>query len=300
MKFGFTFTNYNNSRLSIQAANSIASNRGDCDYEIVLVDNASSKEEREILAAPGALPPHCSVLWNKSNVGYFDGLNIGMAALHERVPQYDAIIIGNNDLVFESAFFDGLKRRSDILARESVVSPDIITIDGEHQNPHVIHGVSRFRELVWDLYYWNIILSKLIGWAALKGRSLFARKDHHAYAEEGHIYQGYGACYILTPRFFKVYGHLWSPGFLMGEEFYLARQLSSHGEQMYYTPDIPVHHHDHATMSKLPSRQLWEITRQYHMIYRFFINPYRLLMDNGKTPEEYDKFSEAKNLKGHF
>lgn len=289
MKIGFTFTNYNNSRLSIQAAQSIAANHGDCDYEIVLVDNASTDEERLILSATSALPEHCTVLWSASNVGYFDGLNLGIVALHKLASQYDVIVIGNNDLVFEPKFFEGLKRHAEVLAKQSVVSPNIITLDNQHQNPHVIGGVSRLRELVWDLYFSNFMLSQLIGRAAQLARSLVARKDHYAHAIEGPIYQGYGACYILTPNFFRKYRSLWSPGFLMGEEFYLARQLAAGGEKMYYVPDISVRHHDHATVSKLPSLRLWEMTRQYHRIYRFFINPYRLSMDSGKTPADFEQ-----------
>lgn len=297
MKIGFTFTNYNNSRLSIQAAQSIAKNNRGCDYQIVLVDNASTEEERHILAAPGVLPPHCKVLWNPQNVGYFDGLNLGIAALREQNANYDAIVIGNNDLVFESAFFEGMKRRIEVFARHSVVSPNIITLDDEHQNPHVISDVSRFRELVWDLYFSSFWLSQLIGWAARLARSLVGRQDHHAHAHEGFIYQGYGACYILTPRFFQNYRQLWSPGFVMGEEFYLARQLASRGERMYYVPDISVRHHDHATVDKLPSRRLWEMTRQYHAIYRFFVSPYRVTMDNGRTPADFDLSMEKRPFK---
>lgn len=298
MKIGFAFTNYNNSRLSIQLAQSIAANHGDCDYEIVLVDNASTDEERSILAAPGVLPPNCTVLWNESNVGYFEGLNLGMAALKDQKYQnrdYDAIVIGNNDLVFERAFFEGMRRRTETLSRHSVVSPDIITLDNEHQNPHVIRGISRFRELIWDIYFSSFRLSQLIGWTARQARSIVSRKDHHAHANEGPIYQGYGACYIMTPRFFQIYGRLWSPGFVMGEEFYLARQLAASDEQIYYVPDIPVRHHDHATVGKLPSRRLWEMTRQYHRIYRFFVSPYRVKMDNGKTPADFDSSVYMKN-----
>lgn len=295
MKIGFTFTNYNNSRLSIQAVQSIAAYHGDCEYEIVLVDNASSEEERSILAAPNVLPPRCRVLWNECNVGYFEGLNMGIIALQDCSSDYDAIVVGNNDLVFESDFFEGMKRRKETFVNQSVVSPDITTLDDAHQNPHVISGVSRFREIIWDLYFTSFRLSQLIGWVARLTRSLIGRKDHHAYSHEGPIYQGYGACYILTPRFFQHYGLLWSPGFVMGEEFYLARQLAAHGEQMYYVPDIPVRHHDHATVAKLPSRSLWEMTRQYHRIYRFFVSPYRAKMDNGKTPSDFDSSVSKKN-----
>jgi GT2 family glycosyltransferase len=287
MRIGFTFTNYNNSELSIQAAHSIAASHGDCEYDIVLVDNASTDQQCRVLGAPGALPEGCSVVWNAENVGYFNGLNIGIAALR-RNGAYDAIVIGNNDLVFEPSFFTALKDARAAMDRHSVLSPNIITLDNVPQNPHVIGDISRFREIVWDLYFSNFALSRVIGWAARAAGSLVSRKDFEHHAAEGPIYQGYGACYILTARFFERYGSLWSPGFVMGEEFYLARQLQARGERMYYLPSITVHHHDHATVAKLPSRKLWEMTRQYHRIYRFFVNPYRLRMDNQKTPSDYE------------
>jgi GT2 family glycosyltransferase len=289
MKIGFTFTNYNNSALSIQAAQSIAANHGDCAYEIVLVDNASTEAERRILAAPGVLPAHCRVIWNPTNVGYFDGLNLGIDALRETMPDADAIVIGNNDLVFEPVFFAGIARAAPAASTHAILSPNIVTLDGVHQNPHVLGGVSRFREIVWDLYFSSFTLSRLISWAARMAGSLVTRKDFEHHAEEGPIDQGYGACYLLTPRFFERYGRLWSPGFVMGEEFYLQRQLQAGGERMYYLPAITVRHHDHATIAKLPSRRLWEMTRQYHRIYRFFVSPYRVRMDNRKTPADFDR-----------
>lgn len=289
MKIGFTFTNYNNSALSIQAARSIAEHHGEHAYELVLVDNASTEQERRILAEPGALPPGCRVIWNPTNVGYFDGLNLGIAALRESMPDADAIVIGNNDLVFDADFFAGMAQSAPARSPHAVLSPNIVTLDGVHQNPHVIGDIGRFREVVWDLYFSNFALSRLILWAARAAGSLVARKDHEHHGEAGPIYQGYGACYILTPCFFERYGALWSPGFVMGEEFYLARQLKAGGEQMYYEPRIAVQHHDHATIAKVPSRKLWDMTREYHRIYRFFVSPYRTRMDNEKTPSDYER-----------
>ena len=86
--------------------------------------------------------------------------------------------------------------------------------------------------------------------------------------KSGDIYQGYGACYILTKKFFRSYDSLWSPGFLMGEEFYLAVQLEEIGEKMYYMHDLKVLHHDHASVSNLPSITLWGFAREAHSIYR--------------------------------
>lgn len=299
MKVGFIFTNYNNSILSVQLAQSIAASHGECQYEIIFVDNNSIESERIILGEPGALPSHCSVIWNSVNVGYFDGLNIGISEFLGREVHYDAIIIGNNDLIFDDTFFSALKNEQIILDTYRVISPDILTLDGIHQNPHVISNIGRFREFVWDLYYSNYIISRIVNLLAIVLRRFTARKDFIQHGREGLIAQGYGACYIMTPGFFEKYGKLWSPGFLMGEEFYLERQLYGGGDRMYYTPKFKVVHFDHATVSKLQSRRLWEMSRQYHRIYRFFISPYRLLMDNGKTSSDFDSSAKAKNTNDH-
>jgi hypothetical protein len=74
----------------------------------------------------------------------------------------------------------------------------------------------------------------------------------------------------------------------MGEEFQLSRQLKSHGDKMFYCSDILVYHHDHATVSKIPSKLLWSYAKDAHKIYRFFVSPYRFKMDNNKIINDYE------------
>ena len=86
--------------------------------------------------------------------------------------------------------------------------------------------------------------------------------------------------------FFLHFDEFWSPNFLMGEEFFLSKQLESKGFQFFYYPGIVVHHHDHATVSKIPSKKLWIYSREYHRIYRKFVSPYRIKMDNARNFNE--------------
>lgn len=277
---GFVFTNFNNTRYTIQALQSIFGAAGHERCFAVVVDNKSIDSEVQLLAEARAVSGSVHVIENPTNVGYFPGLNIGIDYLRNRFPAMDLMVIGNNDLVFPSDFVASLDRNAGVLERYPVVCPDLLTLDGVHQNPHVLDKVSRFREIVWDLYFSNYFLAVLIKKAAAATRGLTERKDYETYREAGLIYQGYGACYILTRRFFDEIGTLWAPTFLMGEEFYLSKQLESIGHRFYYEPSISVQHHDHATVSKIPSKKLWEYTREYHQVYRRFIHPYRVTMDN--------------------
>ena len=149
-----------------------------------------------------------------------------------------------------------------------VISPDLVTLDGVHQNPHVINKISKRREIIYDLYYSNYFLSILIGFAAIISKRFTGRSDNKQFEIARTIEQGYGACYILGPLFFEHFSLLFAPTFLMGEEFFLSKQLEKKGFKVFYEPKIKVNHHDHATMGKLPSRKLWKISSDSHKIYR--------------------------------
>lgn len=290
---GFVFTNFNNTSLTIQAVKSIRENAGESDYNIVVVDNCSSEDEVKLLQEIDGVYNNVHVVYNADNVGYFKGLNIGVNLLREKEEDFDYIVIGNNDLVFSSSFFTKLNNSAEQLNDYPVISPNIITLDGVHQNPHVIGDISRFREIVWDLYFSSYWLSVLISYVAEKGRRFLERKDYQSSDSPMLISQGYGACYILTKKFFKHFDKLWSPNFLMGEEFFLSKQLESQGFRFYYYPEITVQHHDHATVSLIPSKKLWLYSREYHKVYRKFISPYRLKMNNNKNYFEIELDNES-------
>ena len=275
---GFVFTNYNNSQFTIQALQSIFASPAVGRCFVVVVDNCSTNEEVKVLLEAKSLHANIRIVENRHNVGYFRGLNVGIEYLRSRFSNLSTIVVGNNDLVFPVDFIGLLDRNKHLFEKYPVISPDIVTLDGVHQNPHVIMGTSRFREFVWDAYFSNYYLARAISRISAVTRRLTERKDYHTHKISQPIYQGYGACYILTKCFFGNFELLWAPTFLMGEEFFLAKQIESKGYRVFYEPDILVRHHDHAAVSKLPSRKLWEITKRYHKIYRKFITPYKVKM----------------------
>lgn len=272
MTYGYICTNYNNSRFTREAVLSLAARNR---FYSVVVDNASRHESVAELQDFAAGRPDVELLLNDANLGYFRGLNAGIRRLREVRPDIDTMVIGNNDLVFPPDFADELDRNSDTFQQHAVVSPNITTLDGEPQNPHVIHGVSKMRELVYDLYFANYTLARMIRWAAGATRRFTRRADEFQNEIARPIYQGHGSCYILTPVFFRHFAELWAPTFLMGEEFFLSKQLSDKGMQVYYEPSIHLQHHCHASIASLPSRKMWEIAREAHREYRKYVKIFR-------------------------
>lgn len=262
----FVATNYNNSHFSTLYVKSIME-LSCSDYHIIIVDNCSNDDERKKLESLNVFP-NVTIIYNEVNSGYFPGLNIGIEYARKEIVKIDYYVIGNNDIVIENDFISSLRAKKYIVDSYPVVSPNIVTVDGIYQNPHVIKNISKIREFIYDLYHFNYQLAKLIVWLAKLTKGITDRKDElqHEVAQE--IYQGYGACYILTPKFFELFDQLSAPTFLMYEEFFLAKQLESKGFKTYYEPSIKVIHHCHASTGMLPGKFRWQLSKNAHKEYR--------------------------------
>ena len=267
MKIGYVCTNYNNTAYTREAVRSLVNNEGH-QFRIVVVDNNSDQANVEALKDLSGEFREVELILNQVNVGYFKGLNQGIKRLRAEQPDFNFIVVGNNDLVFPRDFADSLCRSLSLFEKYPVVSPDIVTLDGVHQNPQVIRGISKFREFMYDLYHANYYVAMAIRKIARLTQSFTDRPDesHHDTAQE--IRQGHGSCYILGPVFFRHFEELWSPIFLMREEFFFAKQLREKGLSFYYEPSIKVQHCWHAATGKFASRQTWEFERDSHRIRR--------------------------------
>ena len=270
MKISYVCTNYNNSSYTTAAVASLMKNQGH-DIRVYVVDNASRQEEVAILHGLAQQNPAVRVIANPDNVGYFAGLNLGLIAARQEVPDVAWIVAGNNDLEFPADFCDRIAREQVQYREHSVISPDIVTLDGEHQNPHVISGISPLREFFYDLYYANYYLGRLIYKAAKLFPRATRRGDEDQWRTARPIYQGHGSCYLLTPKFFAQFETFWAPTFMMSEELFLSLQLKKVGEQVYYSPAISVTHHWHGSLQDVPSRRRWNMARDAHREYRKYV-----------------------------
>ena len=156
---------------------------------------------------------------------------------------------------------------------------------------------SRLREILWDIYYSNYLfawtLKKLSNFISY----LYPKYKDCDYKYKGYIYQGYGACYVLTKTFFNSFKKLWAPCFLDGEEFHLAMQLEVIDQKMYYWPSLKVLHKDHASTSKIPGKLYWNYSRESFNLYRKFVIPYRYKMRKRITPYLVDPSFEREVCK---
>lgn len=264
---GIVTINYNNARFTRKLLESVSRAHGAENVTVVVVDNASSDDDRTQLVQIETDFPRAIFIYEDVNHGYFKGLNVGLAALRNVLEAPSAVVICNNDIEFCNSFFGALNGSDRLLENHPVIAPRIVTPSGREQNPHVIRPISQARVLVWKIYYSNYSVARVIFWLARRSAPITARRDYRQYKVAQKIEQGYGACYILTRDFFRHYDELWAPTFLMGEEYFLSCQLKAVGKSVYYEPSVCVVHQDHATMGMLPNKKVWEISRESFQVY---------------------------------
>jgi GT2 family glycosyltransferase len=266
-------TNYNNTSDTVAAVASLESQIGGYKVLAIVIDNASAEADREELKeleASHALG--IKVIYNEKNIGYFSGLNLGLQFLHEIgiLDQLRFVVVGNNDLMFPENFVDAVLR-SDSLSKYPVVSPDILTLTGDHQNPHVVSRISKLREMIYTVYYSSYFLSILIKKLSDVTNRFSDRKDESQHGRSQEIYQGYGACYLLSRSFFDEFRLLDSPTFMMFEEFFLSLQLKRKGYSIFYDSTISITHRVSGSVGKISGRRKWQLAHQSFREYRKYI-----------------------------
>ncbi len=269
MKLFFVIVNYNGSEMTIRLIKSIENINNLDNYEVIVVDNDSEPLQKEILKGFCTQKNRIRLIFEKSNIGYFNAINIGLNFIKRSEASW--VLIGNNDLEFDNNFFDRLKEIHKEIAQYPVISPNIVRPDGEHQNPHVIKSVSSLRKVIYKIYYSNYCLAKVIGILSRITSKYTYRKDRNKYLTRIEIKMGYGACYLLSPRFFSLFKKLNSPLFLMGEEAILSNQICSIGEKILYEPSLVVKHIDHGSINKIPNKKIWTITKNSYEIYKNYL-----------------------------
>ena len=232
-------------------------------FQIIIVDNASSKKEQRILKdSPFFSNNRVKFIFLDHNVGYFPAINLGFKAAKNK--SSSVWVVGNNDVLFDSSFFDELTAISDRLDLYPVIAPSILTLDGVQQNPHVINKLSKLRECFYNLYYSNFYISRVLKLLYQNVGFFVRRNDEARCLEILEIEQGFGACYLITPLFFKYFDQLYSPSFLYHEEAFLQEQLNRVKMKTLFHPNLVVTHFCKAATGKLPTRQKWNIAAKSH------------------------------------
>lgn len=277
MKYIFIAVNYNGATHTenyLQSLQEISLPIGDI-LEAIIVDNRSTEAQRIKVEQSVTQRPFARFIALDDNPGYFRGLNAGIDSCPKN--ENTLLIIGNNDLKFASDFLTKLKDTSyeeDVL----VIAPNIVTLEGRRQNPHVVTKVSTLELVKARIYFSHYYVGQAGSFVNRAIRAL-VRKVHsrkgvsNQIPELGRmrIKRGIGACYVLTPHFFRHHERLDDRVFLWGEEALLSHQVESAGGYTLYEPSIKVTHCESASVRFIEKRDRYEMVKASYKIYRQYL-----------------------------
>lgn len=277
VRFVFIAVNYNGSIHTenyLQSLQELILPEGD-KLEAIVVDNKSTPDDLARVRESVSQRAFARLIPQDENPGYFKGLNAGIDTCEK--DEDTLLVVGNNDLKFAQDFL--LRLREISIAKDIlVIAPNITTLDGRRQNPHVLKEVPLSELLMTRVYFSNYYIGQT---GRYVNRSLRAflkkfRTDQPKKAaapEPGQmkIKRGIGACYILTPFFFKHHQRLDDRVFLWGEEALLSHQVESVGGYTLYDPNIKITHCESASVRHIEKRERYEIVKASYKIYRKYL-----------------------------
>jgi GT2 family glycosyltransferase len=212
---------HNRAELTLACIKSLVSRKGSVPLEIILVDNGSTDETRDLLGLFRGL----TVLRNRHNVGYPRGVN--QAA---RRAQAEYLLLLNNDALVLGRGIETAVGFLDAVPRAGAVGGKILLLDGSLQEA----GCS-VREDGWTRQHGR-------GWPPSDIRFSFPREVDYC-----------SAAFLLTRRrLFRDLGGLdeaFSPGYF--EDVDYCVRLRQAGHRVVYLPDIATVHYENATSASL-------------------------------------------------
>lgn len=266
----FIAVNYNGSIDTIkfiESINNLTTNKS-TNCQVIIVDNNSSDADKQSIKDCISSFSYIQLLELNDNIGYFPAFNEGLAYIENDLQA--TVVLCNNDLIFEKDFLQNYLANTyndDVF----VVAPNVITLNGVHQNPHLISKISIKRKILNEIYFSHYYAAKLL--KAISGSLGKLRKQNKKTNSKNsqYIHMGIGACYILRPVFFQHIKKLDDRIFLGGEEALLAGQLAKTPGKIYYDSSLIVHHAEGVSFSKMSTRWRYEISKKSYSIYKEYL-----------------------------
>jgi len=236
---------------------------------LVIVDNNSGDDSISRIGKAIVEFPNIELLTSAQNRGYFGAASWALRHYLTRYNTPDWLVVCNNDIAFNDSRL--LVRLFEDDPAAGVTAPSIISgVTGRDQNPYLSHRPSALRMHVYKWVFRSRTLLNLTEALAVlvkklksnlsRGARQVGRSNRHSNHDsnsgDDRIYAPHGSFLILSKEYFTRGGNLDFPGFLFGEEIYIAETIRRLGLRVVYCPDLEVVHQEHRSTRLFKSRKL--------------------------------------------
>ena len=164
------------------------------------------------------------------NRGYLGG---ALPIYNAKAQDYDYVSISNVDLALAPDFFEQLLNVDE--KGIGWLAPDIYTDKiNRHENPCMLSRPTQRNFRIWNIIYSSTWIYRLY-------HALYILKSHKTKKYPScEIYAGHGSFMLFTKAFVQAYPEIHFPGFMYGEEIYLAELVRRAGLIVRYEPVLQI------------------------------------------------------------
>jgi GT2 family glycosyltransferase len=219
-------------------------------YEIIVVDNNSSKDPSEYLRS---LNPQIKVIRSEQNLGFSGGNNVGIKAA-----KGEYFFIVNNDTEVTPHLLHKLLEPFELDSSIGVVSPKIRYFS----DPNIIQyaGFSSINPYTGR--------NKTIG---------YKQEDVGQFDTPGYTAYAHGAAMLVKREIVEKVGFLPEIFFIYYEELDWSANIHKAGYKIYYQPEALIYHKESMTMGKESLMKTYYFNRNRILFMRRHASPFQFL-----------------------
>lgn len=232
-------------------------------YAVVVVEN-SPTHYAELDNWVSHYPDNHRYLVSNGNVGYLNGLGIGVRCALRDWPKAEWVVLSNVDLTLDASEFEHRLLNHLVDTDIGVVGPRIISsMSRQDQNPFLEARPTLVKMHIWRAIYrsnWIGVLYQLASdlWRHCTRSAwlecVLQRFSNCKSVVEKQVYAVHGSIFCLRTRFIREAGELEWPCFLFGEEIWIAELARRLGMRVLYDPAMSAEHREHITTASLSLR----------------------------------------------
>jgi GT2 family glycosyltransferase len=224
-KVSIIIVNYNGTKDTLECLESLEKTVYK-NYEIIIVDNCSISNERELLKS-ASMNPNVSLIFNESNQGFAGGNNIGIQKAIKN--NSDFILLLNNDTIVDVNFLYDLVENFDDSLGIGILTPKILF----YSNHNLIWSAGGF-------------ISKIRS----SGFPFGYRENSNLYKNNRLCTFATGCCMMLKKELVDKIGYLNENYFLYLEDTDYSLRTINAGFKIYYVASSIIYHKVQASTSQ--------------------------------------------------
>lgn len=249
--------NWNAGKFLKETIESIYEKTSDINYEIILVDNNSYKEDESFLYIERTLQgkDNTTIINSSQNLGFAKANNIGL-----KLAQGKNCLILNPDVVFHNNIVKILSDYLDENTQVGMVGPKVLNTDGSFQQP-CLRGKPYPKDTLFHLCGLAKAFPKC---EYLNGYALW----HLDRDKINTCWALSGCCMMIKKSLFEEIGGMDEQFFMYQEETDWGIRTKEAGKEIVYNPNAVVTHYQGVTTKKIKIKSIYIFTQSMEKFFR--------------------------------